>query len=96
MSPISGSDGHYGRRLFDEPVPSLAREFDDLVVGFEDLVGQPVVAQELPDVLHWVQFGRPWRQVEKRDVGRDLELAGAVPSGLIEDDDGVSAGADLG
>ena len=63
----------------------MAGELDDLVVGSEDRVGQPVVAQELSDVLDRVQRWGPWRQVEKRDAGRDLEHAGAVPSGLIED-----------
>jgi len=35
--------------LIDELVPSLAAVVDEIVVGFEDAVGEPVVAHELPD-----------------------------------------------
>ena len=37
---------------------------DDVVVGIEDAVGQPVVAHELPDVLDRIELGRAWRQGE--------------------------------
>ena len=79
MGPISGADGHDGPRLLDELVPSLTAEVEDLVVGPEDLVGEPVFAQELPDVFHRVQLRGPWRQRQECDVGRDRELAGAMP-----------------
>ena len=70
----------------------------DVIWGMsvENPVGQPVVAHELPDVLHGVQLGRPWRQEQKRDVGRDRELARGMPSGLVCEEDGVGACADLG
>ena len=42
---------------------------DDVVVGIEDAVGQPVVAHELPDVLDRIELGRAWRQGENSDVG---------------------------
>ena len=45
------ADGHDCVGLVDEPVPSLAAEGDDLVIGLEDPVREPVVAHELPDVL---------------------------------------------
>ena len=32
-----------------KPVPSRATMVDEIVVGFEDVVREPVVAQELPD-----------------------------------------------
>ena len=35
----------------DELVPSVATVVDDVVEGFEDLVREPVVAHELPDVF---------------------------------------------
>ena len=35
----------------DELVPSVAAVIDDVVVGFEHPVGEPVVAHQLPDVL---------------------------------------------
>jgi hypothetical protein len=36
--------GHDTPGLIDEPVPSFAAKVDDVVVGGEDPVGQPVVA----------------------------------------------------
>ena len=44
-------------RLIDELFPGEAAVIDDIVIGFEDTVGEPVVAQELPDILDRVQFG---------------------------------------
>lgn len=64
---------------------------DDVVVGFEDAV----LAHELPDILLAVELGRTRRQRHQRDVVRDLQLLRSVPPGLIEDDDGVGARADL-
>ena len=57
MSPITRSDGHNAPGLVDEFVPSLAAVIDDVGVGFEYPVGQPIVAHELPDILGWVEFG---------------------------------------
>jgi hypothetical protein len=57
MGPFSGSDGHDFPGLFDELVPGKAAVVEDIVVGLEDPVREPVVAQELPDVLDRVQFG---------------------------------------
>ena len=34
---------------------------DDLIIGFEDAVGEPVVPHELPDIFDWIElwtFGR--------------------------------------
>ena len=53
MGPIAHSDGHDAPGLIDEFVPCLAAVIDDIVVGFEDTIGYPIVAHELPDV-----FGR--------------------------------------
>lgn len=96
MRPFSAPDGDDFPGLIDELVPSLAAECDDLVVGFEDTVREPIATHELPDVFDRVQFGRPWRQGHQRDVGRDGELVRGVPSGLIEEDDGVGSGRHLG
>ena len=62
MSPLPSAYGHDFPRLVDELVPGFAGEIDDIVVGLEDPVGQPVVAHELPDVLDRVQFGGSGRQ----------------------------------
>jgi len=51
MRPRSASDGHDAPGLVAELVPGVAAQGDDLVMGFEDAVGQPVVAHELPEVL---------------------------------------------
>ena len=81
--------------LINELVPSLATERDDFFVGFEDAVRQPVVAHELPDVLHRVQLGCSGRQGQQRDVGGNVEPGGRVPSGAVEDEDGMGVWRDL-
>ena len=50
MSPVSQSDGHDEPRLIRELVPRRAAVIEDVAVGGEDPVGDPVLAQELPDV----------------------------------------------
>ena len=62
MRPFADPDGHDGPGLIDQFVPGMAAMVDDIVVGLEDPVGQPVVAHELPDVLDRVQFRTFWRQ----------------------------------
>ena len=57
MSPLAHAEGHNPPRLIDEPVPGEAAMVDDVVVGFEDAVRQPVVAHELPDVLDGLSSG---------------------------------------
>src|SRR5467141_2154398 len=37
-----------------------------------------------------------WRQQQERDIARDLESLGAMPAGLIEEDDRMRARSDLG
>lgn len=56
---------------------------DDVVVGGEDAVRQPVVAHELPDVFHRVELGALRRQGDDADVVRHGELAGHMPACLI-------------
>jgi len=56
MRPFAATDGHDVPRLIDELVPSLAAVVDDVVVGGEDAVGEPIVAHELPDILDRVEF----------------------------------------
>lgn len=95
MSPFSETDGHDGPRLSDEAVPGGAAVIEDVLVGMEDAVGEPVVPHELPDVFDRVQFWRPRRQRQQRDVVGDAKVTGAVPTGLVEDDDGVGIGCDI-
>ena len=82
-------------RLGDELSPGFAGGVDDVVVGFEDAVGKPVGAQILPDVLDRVEFGRARRQQDRRDVCGHVELAGGVPSGAVEQQNGVGALGDV-
>ena len=49
MRPLAQSDGHDFPRAVDEGIPSIAAVIDDIVVGFEDAVREPVVAHVLPD-----------------------------------------------
>src|SRR5947209_20293058 len=84
--PIAVGDGHDFPGLIDEGVPGIAAVIDDVVEGFEDAVRQPVLADELPDIFLAVKLGRARRQRQERDVARHLEVLGAVPAGLIEDD----------
>jgi hypothetical protein len=68
---------------------------DDIVVGFEDPVREPVVAHELPDIFLRVQFGAFGWQCDQRDIRRDDQGAGEMPSGLIDQKRGVRARRDL-
>ena len=91
MGPFSASDRHDLPGLIDEPVPGFATQRDDIVVGLEYPVGKPVIAHELPYVFDGVQLGRSWWQEHQCDVGWDLEPAGGVPSGPVDDEYSVSA-----
>ena len=51
---------------------------------------------ELKQVLDRVQLRRIGWQEEQRDVVGQLEVMGDMPSGAIEDDDGMGARCDLG
>jgi len=95
MRPIAQADGHDAPGLLDELVPGVAAVSDDVVVGFEHAVGEPVVAQELPDVFGRVEFGAFGRQRQDGDVFGYVELVGHVPAGLVDHQHGVSAGRDL-
>ncbi len=56
MSPLPETDGHDFPGFVDEVVPRFAAVGDDVFMGCEDSVGEPVVAHELPDVFDRVQF----------------------------------------
>jgi hypothetical protein len=59
MRPLSKTDGHDGQWLIDKFVAGTAAVVEEIVVGEEHAVGEPVVADELPDVLDRVKFGAP-------------------------------------
>ncbi len=85
MRPFAHADGCDLPRPFDELVPGLAAERDDVVVGLEDAVRELVVTHELPDILDRVELRRTGRQRHEGDVVGDGELGGHVPPGLIDD-----------
>lgn len=45
MEPVTEAERHDAPRLVDETVPGMTAEIDDVGVGSEYPVGQPVVAQ---------------------------------------------------
>jgi hypothetical protein len=100
MRPLAQSDGHDAPWLIGEAVPGEAAMVEDVVVGFEDAVRQPVIAHELPDVFDRVQLGAFDRERQQRDVGGDDEPGREMPARLIEQQHGVRArghgGGDLG
>src|SRR5262249_23715537 len=72
--PLAQSDGHDAPRLIDELVPCRTTMVDEIVVGFEDAVGEPVVAHELPDVLDRVELWALRRQQNDGDIGRRVRF----------------------
>ena len=67
----------------------MATGLDDGVVIFEDAVREPILAEVLPDVLDRVQLGGARGQQDDGEVFRNLELAGAVPTGAVHQDDAM-------
>ena len=94
MRPLAQSDGHDPPGLVDELVPCLAAVVDEIVVGFEDTIGEPVVAHKLPDVFDRVELGAFRRQGDDGDVGWHDEACRHVPTSLIDQEDGVGTGRD--
>jgi hypothetical protein len=84
MSPLAQSDGHDAPRLIRQTVPGKAAMVEDVVVGFEDSVRQPVVAYELPDVFDRVELGAFRRQRQQGDIGRDDQPRREMPAGLVK------------
>ena len=95
MSPFAASDGHDGPRLVDEAIPCAAAMVEGVVIGAEDPVREPVVANELSDVLDRVQFRGVRRESDERyDFGHDMG-AGLMPTGMVEQNDRVGVGGDM-
>ena len=83
MLPLSVSDRDDFPRPCDDFVPGRGALVEEIVVGAEDAVGEPVVSHELAGVLGRVKLGRTWRHGEDDDVGGHVELARGMLSGLI-------------
>ena len=69
MRPLAQPDGHDLPRTVEERIPGIAAVIDDIVVGFEDAVREPVVAHILPDIFDRVEFRAFRRERENGDVG---------------------------
>jgi hypothetical protein len=61
----------------------------------ENAVGDPVVADKLPDVLHRIEFGALGWQRNECDVLWHAKLGGQMPAGLIEQKRGMPPWCDL-
>src|SRR5262245_9931120 len=94
--PIASRDAHDLPGLVDECVPSVAAVVDDIVEGFENPIGQPILTHELPDVFLTVEFGCARRQRHERDVVGNHEGFSAMPAGLIKQQNGVRPWDDVG
>jgi hypothetical protein len=94
MRPIADAERHDAPGMIDELVPSIGAMIDDIRVGTEHSVGQPVVAHELPDILDGVQFRTFRRQRQERDVGRHIQAIGLVLTRLLDQHHGVRARRD--
>jgi len=92
VRPLAQSDGHDAPGLIDELVPSVAAMVDEIVVGFEDAVREPVVAQKLPDVFDRIELGAFWRQRNDGDICGHEETGRQVPASLIDQEDGMGSG----
>jgi hypothetical protein len=92
MRPLAQSDGHDAPGLIDELVPSVAAMVDEIVVGFEDAVREPVVAHKLPDVFDRIELGAFWRQRNDGDICGHEEAGRQVPASLIDQEDGMGSG----
>lgn len=68
---------------------------DDVLVGFEDAVREPIFAHILPDVFDWIELGRFGWQRKDGDILWDSQVVGHVPSCLIHDEDGVGTVGDI-
>ena len=42
--------------LIDEAVPGVAAVVENIAVGGEDAIGEPIFADKLPDILDRVEF----------------------------------------
>ena len=73
MRPLAQSNGHDAPGLIDKLVPSLAAMINEIIVGFEDAVREPIIAHVLPDVFDRVEFRGFRRQGDDGDIGRHDE-----------------------
>jgi hypothetical protein len=69
---------------------------DGVLATVEDAIGEPIVADVLPDVLDRIQRGALGGQWHERDIRWHEEFRGEMPSSLLEQDNGMCAWRDGG
>ena len=69
MRPLAQSDGHDLPGSVDKGIPGVTAVIDDIVVGFEDAVREPVVAHILPDIFDRIELRAFRRQRDNGDIG---------------------------
>ena len=62
---------------------------DNVVVGLEHAIGEPVIAHELPDVFNRVEFRRARRQWQDGNVARHDQILRQMPASLIHNEDSM-------
>ena len=81
--------------MIGELVPRVAAVIEDVRIGFEHAIRQPVVTHELPNILNGVEFWAFRRQRNQRYVLRNDKALRHMPPRLIEDEHRVRARTDL-
>jgi hypothetical protein len=76
VGPIADAYGHDFPGHVDELIPSKAAGVQDGLIRFENSIGDPVVADELPDVFHRIEFRALGGQRNECDVFRHDKLGG--------------------
>jgi hypothetical protein len=94
MRPLAHSNGRDLPGSVDKGIPGVAAVIDDIVVGSEDAVREPVVAHILPDIFNRIEFRAFRRQRDNGDIGGNHQSCRQMPSGLIDEKDGVGSGRD--
>jgi hypothetical protein len=69
---------------------------DGVLATVEDAIGEPIVADVLPDVLDRIQLRALGGQWHKRDIRWHEEFRGEMPSSLVVQDNAMCAWRDGG
>ena len=86
----------YEDRIGSELVPCFLSGLNDIVIGLEDAIGQPVLTQELPNVLDGIEFRCSGWKPDQCDIARNVELSGRVPGSPVHDHGSMSLRRDHG
>ena len=82
-------DGHDPSGPFDHSVAGIAGGIEDVEVALDGAVAEPVLAQDRPEVLEWVELGRAWRKEHERErvwhfkLGRDVAARSRTPIAFV-------------